>query len=150
MIARIETSLPTSAERVWQLLLKRDTFRYITRGALSFDGIEHWPQQFAAGMTVTTRMRLFGIVPLWSHQLRLVQVDERERQLLSHEHGGLVRRWNHRIKIDEDGAQQCHYIDEIDLDAGPLTPLIWLFAHLFYRYRQMRWRYLARKLSTGQ
>lgn len=148
MIARIETILPATAERVWLLLLKRDTFRYITRGAISFDGIERWPQQFAAGTTLTTRMRLFGVVPLWSHRLEVVRVDAQARELLSHEHGGLVRRWNHRIKVSERVGQQAHYIDEIDIDAGLLTPVIWLFAHLFYRYRQMRWRYLAHRLSA--
>lgn len=144
MIARIETRLPASAEHVWQALLRRDTFRYITRGALSFDGIELWPERFTAGATLTTRMRLLGIVPLWSHQLQVVRIDELARELLSHEHGGLVRRWNHRIKVSPDGARQSHYVDEIDIDAGLLTPLIWLFAQLFYRYRQMRWRYLLR------
>jgi hypothetical protein len=25
------------------------------------------------------------------------------------------------------------------------TPLIWFYAHIFYRYRQLRWRLLLRK-----
>lgn len=37
----------------------------------------------------------------------------------------------------------CHYTDEVEIRAGRLTPLVWLFGHLFFRYRQMRWRTLA-------
>jgi len=41
---------------------------------------------------------------------------------------------------------RCGYTDQIDIQAGILTPPIWLFAHIFYRYRQRRWRHLVRAL----
>jgi len=36
------------------------------------------------------------------------------------------------------------YTDEIEIQAGWLTPGIWLFAQLFYRHRQRRWKALLR------
>jgi hypothetical protein len=32
--------------------------------------------------------------------------------------------------------------DRIELHAGLLTPAVWLFAFMFYRYRHRRWRRL--------
>jgi hypothetical protein len=36
------------------------------------------------------------------------------------------------------------YRDQVTIQAGMFTPFIWLFAQLFYRHRQRRWRQLAR------
>jgi hypothetical protein len=40
--------------------------------------------------------------------------------------------------------------DTVEVRAGVLTPFIWLFAQLFYRHRQRRWRALvARRFAYG-
>lgn len=43
------------------------------------------------------------------------------------------------------------YLDEIEIEieieGGRLTPLFAAFAHVFYRYRQARWRRLVRSRS---
>ena len=59
-----------------------------------------------------------------------------------------MRNWNHLIRIEPEGAGS-RYTDEIEIGAGPLTPLISLYAKLFYRYRQRRWRKLARTLEPS-
>ena len=142
--ARIQTQLPTSAERAWSALLKRDTFLYITHGMLGFAGADQWPAEFREGTEVEARLLFFHLVPTWKHHLRIVRVDERKRELISKEHGGFVRQWNHRITIEPQLTQRCRYTDEIEIRAGLLTPVVWVFAQVFYRYRQMRWRRLAR------
>lgn len=57
-------------------------------------------------------------------------------------HSPLVRQWSHVITI-LPAAQGAIYRDRIDIRAGVLTPLVWLFALVFYRHRQRRWRALA-------
>lgn len=146
MIARIETELPTSAEQAWEALLKRDTFLFITRGVLGFRGADQWPNAFHEGVEIETRLVFLHLIPAWKHTLRVVKVDEENLELVSHETGGIVRRWNHRILLESIGEERCRYLDEIDIDAGLPTPLVWVYAHLFYRYRQRRWRRLARTL----
>ncbi len=37
------------------------------------------------------------------------------------------------------------YTDEIEIKAGMLTPAIWIFARLFYRHRQKRWKMLLKQ-----
>ena len=146
MIASVETDLPTSVEKAWAALLQRDTFLYITRGMLGFSGAERWPETFEEGAEIETRMAFFHVIPGWRHTLRIVRVDEERMELVSEEKGGPVRRWNHRISLEELPGGRCRYTDEIDIRAGVLTPAVWAFAQIFYRYRQNRWRRLAETL----
>jgi hypothetical protein len=39
------------------------------------------------------------------------------------------------------------YMDRIEIEAGVMTLPVWLFANVFYRYRQMKWRKLLRSLK---
>jgi len=41
------------------------------------------------------------------------------------------------------------YTDEIEIQAGWLTPVIWLFAHIFYRHRQRRWKVMMKEISCA-
>jgi hypothetical protein len=149
MIARIRTELPSSAEKAWQALLKRDTldtFLYISRGMLGFQGADQWPEVFREGLEVKTRLVFFHLVPGWKHKLRIVRIDEEKLELASEEEGWIVRQWNHRILVERGAGQRCRYTDEIEIRAGLLTGMIWVYAQLFYRYRQSRWRRLAKVL----
>jgi hypothetical protein len=105
------------------------------------------PEHFAAGETYRVRLLFFGRIPAWWHEITIVQLNDIEREILTSEQGGSVKEWNHRITVDERGPWRSHYTDEIEIGAGPLTPLVWAYAQLFYRYRQWRWRRLARRLA---
>ena len=53
------------------------------------------------------------------------------------EHGALARTWNHRIRLGTQSGPAFEYTDQIDIHAGVMSPLIWLFAQLFNRQRQL-------------
>lgn len=131
----------------WDTVKQPETLRYITRGLLGFRVEGELPERFAAGETYRMRLLFFGIVPAWRHEIQIVRLDDRQREILTAEHGGAVKEWGHRITVDERGPWKSHYTDEIKIAAGALTPFVWVYAHLFYRYRQWRWRRLARALG---
>jgi hypothetical protein len=81
----------------------------------------------------------------WRHRLLVVEVDPTRRLLRSRESGGPVSAWNHDIWLEPAGPAACRYTDRVEIAAGAWTPLIWAFAQVFYRYRQARWRRLARR-----
>jgi hypothetical protein len=147
VIAKIEKNLPASAEKVWGALQRKETFLFITRGMLGFSGSAGWPERFTQGLEIQCRMWFMHLVPGWRHYLNVISIDHDSMELVSNERGGAVRRWNHSIRVKPDSSSTCHYEDEIDIDAGAFTPLIWLYAHVFYRYRQQRWVKLLRKLG---
>lgn len=74
----------------------------------------------------------------------LEHVDPSKMQIQSRESDALIKRWDHLITIRKIDENHCHYIDEIEIDAGLLTPFVWTWAIWFYRHRQRRWRALVR------
>ncbi len=128
------------------MLVRRDTFLYTTRGAFGYKGADRWPEELHEGQEIQDRILFFRLIPAWRHHLRLVRVDEKRREILSQERGGFIRAWNHRIHIEPENTARCRYTDEIEIRAGVLTPLVWAFAHLSLRYRQLRLRRLIQWL----
>lgn len=79
-----------------------------------------------------------------------MKIDKETNTISSHESGLLARVWNHDISFHEVAPGVVSYTDEIEIQAGWLTPAIWLFAHLFYRHRQRRWKVLlSQKTQSG-
>ena len=145
MIAEISTHLKAPTEKVWALLKKIDTFFFITRGMMSFTGSKSWPQELTTGTTLRARLIFFHFIPAWHHELKIVHIDENKKEILSNEKGGLIKKWNHFIQVQAQSNDTCVYRDQIDIDAGRLTFFVWLFANVFYRYRQWRWQLLLQK-----
>src|SRR5215208_3560345 len=147
VIARVSTSLDAPAAAAWETVKRLDTFRYVTRGVLGYRVAQGTPDDLREGLVVRGRLLFFHVLPAWNHEIRVVRVDDEAREILTSENGGPVKNWGHTIRV-ETGQEpgRCRYTDEIDIRAGLLTPLVWAYAHIFYRYRQARWRRLARTL----
>jgi ligand-binding SRPBCC domain-containing protein len=146
LIVHVSTELAAPPERVWETLKKIDTLRYITRGLLGFRLLAPVSEDLGPGDVVRVRLLFFHVFPAWTHEIRISRVDEAERWIETTEHGGAVKTWNHRLSVEPADGDRTRYTDRIEIDAGPLTRLVWAYANLFYRYRQWRWRRLARTL----
>jgi hypothetical protein len=149
VVARVATKLDASADDVWTAVKRLDTFRYVTRGVLGYRLIGGDPGELHEGMVVRGRLWFFHVLPAWTHAIRIVRVDEPGREILTSENGGPVRGWDHRIHVEPLAGEpeRCRYTDEITIRAGVLTPLVWGYVHVIFRYRQARWRRLARTLG---
>ena len=55
-----------------------------------------------------------------------------------------VKVWDHSISIST-ASGRTRYRDTVTIDAGLFTLPVWLFAQVFYRHRQRRWRSLAKR-----
>jgi hypothetical protein len=83
-------------------------------------------------------MWVFGIVPLGAQTLRITR-HEGEGRLQLHDAGSgwIARRWDHwQCLTPAEGG--CLYRDEIDVEAGVLTPFVAAFAWAFVRWRHWR------------
>jgi hypothetical protein len=91
------------------------------------------------------------VVPAYRHTIEVVAVDEEERTIRTHEHGGVLRRWDHVLHTEPLGGDEarCHYSDTVTIDAGRLTAVVAALAVGIYRYRQRRWHRLVRKNLLG-
>lgn len=143
MRAVITTVLDTSAGKVWENAQLRKTMFYICDGLLSFKK-HSLPERFVIGSEAQCKIWFFNILPGWEHNWRISNIDQNRMIIDSEEHGGLIKRWHHLIKIEPLGNEQCSYTDDIDIKAGLAAPLVWLWANVFYRYRHWRWKKLIK------
>jgi ligand-binding SRPBCC domain-containing protein len=141
----VQTHLTAPADAVWAAVKKPQTLVHVTRGFLGFSGSDRFPAVWNIGQKLETRLWFFHILPGWKHILTVAEVNDNEKLIRSHEYSGFYT-WDHIIRVADDSSG-CGYSDEIEIRAGLMTLFIWLFANVFYRYRQMRWRKLARSLN---
>lgn len=88
---------------------------------------------------------LFGFLPIGKQLLNISGRDRSNEfrrfyvELRDNGRGSMMSKWDHLITIQSSG-QRCSYTDHVEIEAGLLTPLVWLFAWLYYRHRQRRWQ----------
>ncbi len=145
----VSTTLEAPADVVWPAATTPHAFVHVAKGMLRLPAAEHLDRPWRVGDEIRGWTFLFGVVPFSIHHLSIESIDERNRTIVSDEGGGIIRSWRHEITTTPLGDNQCQYVDRIDIDAGPVTPLVAAFAAVFYRYRQRRWRGLAPLLAAA-
>ena len=150
MTVHVQSVFDCPPDKVWAELQKSALHREIIRPLMRFrsldvpDASECWTQ----GSTFHFRIYLLGVIPLGKHTIFIEHMDPVTREIQSREHSALIRRWDHLIRIRPTPDGRSLYSDEVEISAGLLTPLVWAFAHWFYRHRQRRWRRIARRLAS--
>jgi hypothetical protein len=144
-IVIVSTDLPIAAETACALAQKPALLQHILWPWLSMNPDQPLPATIGVGDEISTRLRFFRVIPAWTHTLRVESLTDHE--LASSEWGGPVKAWNHTLTFTPTSENSCRYTDRVEVAAGPMTPLVAVFARLIYRYRQARWRRLARVLA---
>ncbi|PTA66780.1 hypothetical protein [Deinococcus arcticus] len=151
MHIELTTEFPAHAPEVWRHVQTSRLLRYVAAPLVTFTPLEPptWPDVWQGGQYLT-RMTLLGTVPLGQQAIsvsrRVVSdVPGREHyELLDDGAGQLAPTWRHQITVQATPGDRTRYTDRVEVRAGLLTPVVVLFAALFYRHRQRRWRHLAR------
>lgn len=144
----VSTELEADAAVVFDAVTTVDAFAHVTRGLLTYLPARGRRGRMHEGDELRGWLLLGGVVPFSRHRMRIERIDHAERILRSDEGGGAIRSWRHLIRVTPLAPGRCRYEDVIEIDAGPLTPLVRLFAEGFYRVRQRRWRALAPVLAA--
>ena len=141
----VHTELPTDAERVWRAMQHPASFSYVCRGLIGVPALAGRTEPMREDERGAGWLLLFHVIPLSHHTIHLVELDPASRTLRSHEHGGILRAWNHTLHVEPLGEATCRYSDAVEIDAGRLTSGVAWAGKLLYRYRQRRWHRLVRK-----
>ena len=152
MLARISTNLACTRSELWEQISRPQSLRFVASPLLKFTPVEAdaLDGEWEVGRDYQLKLYLLGLIPLGRHTIRLTRVDRDYNTIASRESGLLARVWNHTIFFQEITPGLVHYTDEIEIQAGWLTPVIWAFAHLFYRHRQRRWKLLLKQNQRRQ
>jgi hypothetical protein len=133
-----------SPDFVWETVQTSELLLQVTRPLMRIEpaaGVS-FPERWQEGKSVSCQLYLFGFLPLGGHTIRFERIDPQSRQIQSNESGQLVRSWLHRIEVAPAEGGRALYCDEVEIDAGLLTPLVAAFARVFYGHRQRRWKKL--------
>ena len=86
----LSTRLQGPAGAIWDALHKSASPRYVPSPLLGFRGDlpEYWSE--AGEVIRVERLMLFGLVPAWGHEIRIVHRDDERREVLTSEKGGPV------------------------------------------------------------
>lgn len=146
-MSRIEISTVLNAppERIAAEVRTSKLLKYVARGMLAFRPIDPpaFPDVWTEGH-YKAAMLWKGFLPIGWQIIGIEILDEGPKvwRIRDNGRGALIKTWDHVIELRADG-DGTHYTDRLDLDAGLLTPFVHVFASLFYRHRQKRWRRLV-------
>lgn len=146
----VESTLPCDADLAWSAVQTSALLHEVCAPIiyLSPEPGAVIPARWENATTVRLRVRMFGLLPLATRVLHWERIDQTAREMQTREHDALIRLWDHRIHVQPLAAGECRYTDDVEVQAGVLTPLVWLFAQAFYRHRQRRWRRVAKRLAS--
>lgn len=146
-VIRCDTALDAPVGDVMRLVERPALMRHIAFPLIVFQSLEEggFPDRWADG-DHRVFMWQFGFLPIGPQTVSISQgaTEDGGYFLRDNGRGMLARRWDHRITIKAISPEATHYADEVAVDAGLLTPLVAAFAHVFYRWRQARWRSVVR------
>ena len=151
MIVDISTHLPCSFDQAVFQVRKPQLLQFVAAPLVRFTPID--PARFPdvwSEQTYWVRLQLFGLVPFGKQAIVISLLPTGNGFALRDAgHSAIVKTWDHVITIQPNTVGVL-YRDRVEVKAGLLTPFIWVFAQLFYRHRQRRWRSLvARKFDYG-
>ena len=81
-----------------------------------------FPDSWKQGVTYVCKIRIFKWIPIGKRQITIETIDDNNLEIQSREFDSLVRKWDHLIRVEASGNETL-YSDELDIEAGFLTPL---------------------------
>lgn len=144
----LTTFLDCPKERVWQEVQTVRLLAYIAAPIVVFEPLQPtcFPEIWAEAC-YQVRMKLFGWFSFGSHWIVISkpQTATGAFQLWDNGYGDMISKWDHRIIIQDEPNGKTRYSDDVEIEAGLLTPFVWLFSQAFYRHRQRQWQKLVAK-----
>ncbi len=142
-------TLDAPAAVVWRAVRSPAALVHVAAPVLRMPALDDRQRAWQPGESVTTRLLLFGVLPVSRHTVRIDVLDDAAMTARTDEHGGPVSVWRHHLTVEAAGPTSCRYTDEVEIGAGRLTALVGVLASGFFRWRQHRWRRLAPVLAAA-
>lgn len=141
----LSTLCDCAADSLYDEVKKSKTMIRIAKPFIKFVQLPDYPlpEVWQEGKYLV-QLLLLGFVPFGKQWI--VIVPDAKYQLRDNGYSRLIRKWHHTIRIEDCGNSQTRYTDTVEIEAGLLTPLVYAFANLFFRWRQ---RQLKKLVNTN-
>ena len=129
---RIESTYAASPDAVWAFAKDFSLLAPLSEGSVTFRGLSDVP--VVQGQVVEFEVKPFYGRRFKPFRVTMVEVNDSARRFVSSEEGAGVKSWRHTLSVHAHGTG-ARQVDEIEIDAGLMTPLIALFAKRMYQKR---------------
>lgn len=140
----IKTSIyECNAELFYNNLKKTSSLVHVARPIIYFKQLPQYPlPEIWREGRYQVSMRIFGFIP-FGRQWIVVTTNDENMYVRDNGYSRLVKKWDHHIYVNATDDDRTIYTDIVQIKAGLLTPIIYLFAVCFYAHRQKRWKKLV-------
>ena len=147
------THIAIKPETVWAEVQTTGLLQHIAWPLVRFIPVDDAAfDRFRPAGRYEVKLRLFGMIPSGTQWIvsSLHEVDGTQwpKRLRDNGRSALISKWDHWITVTPDPNGGTLYSDEVEVSAGAMTPIIWVFAQIFYWHRQRRWQGLAKSLAA--
>lgn len=139
-IVSISSVFPASPEQIWSQLVKVETLQYIAAPYASFRPVNSDESMtWQKGAVSRFYLRIFGFISAGVHEIRVKEFNKTTYTIQTVESNKTVPVWKHKIVLKPIDTLSTCYTDEVELYAGWLTCIVYLWSKMFYRHRQRKW-----------
>lgn len=139
-------------DAAWAGIRTPDGLRRVSAPLMAFESLEAggFPPVWPEGEH-RVAVKALGLVPV-GHQVIAISYPEPVGDFRLVRDGGhgesgiftAVTSWQHTMAVSPDGSGRTLYRDELDFEAGRITALLWPMYWVFWQYRAIRLKTLAR------
>ena len=135
-----ESLFPAGVDEIWDKLQHLSTLQFVAAPYVSFKPMDgQLDFQWQESSLFSLRFKLFGLIPMGVHTIRILRFDKEGLEIYSNESNPFIPVWNHRIRLQQIDGKHTKYMDQVEIDAGLKTPFVYLWASAFYSHRQRKW-----------
>ena len=147
----LKIELDCSADVAWRAIRSPAGLRQVSAPFMEFDSEQGgFPAMWPAGEHLV-HVKLFGLASMGRQVIAISFPEPRGNTRLVRDTGyGIsgvfttVSNWRHTMAVTPLSSSRTLYRDELRVDAGALTPLMWPAYWAFWQWRAIRMRMLAR------
>jgi hypothetical protein len=150
----VSTTLPVDIDTAWEMLHTPAVFKAVSSPFTVFREKPHspLPDRFSPDTDYTVLVYAGGIIPLGTQIIRLEDTVESadRRHTTDVGHGvsgmlGLLTNWRHQMAVQKISDSRTQFNDQLTVNASWQTPVLWVGFNVFWRWRAMRLRQIAKK-----
>ena len=119
-------------DQLWAVTKDLDALREMNARMVTMQGLPSGDMYEGQEIEISTS--LFGKMKPQDYRIVVTHLSDETREFRSTEHGNGVKSWNHhgRVEATPGGAR---LVDDIEIDAGWMTPLVVAWAKMLYKAR---------------
>jgi hypothetical protein len=152
----VATILPVDTDTAWEMLHTPAIFKAVSSPFTIFrEHPEHpLPTRFSPDTDYTVSVSAGGIIPLGRQIIHLQDTVESPHRRYTTDVGrgvsgmlGSLSHWRHQMAVERLSATETQFTDQLTVNASWQTPMLWVAFSVFWRWRAMRLRQIAKRAS---